>query len=172
MNYKFLAKNGLTLAIVLGLIGVAATLIPVFAGLTPFNELADSLGDDVTTLSQSKESGIFMYGVYVTFAFIVIAFGLALVLGVFGVVTNIKASKTALIGFAVLAILFIVLNVTANTNLSEDMTALINNPDYDMDGDIGIFKWVSAGINGTLILIGVAFASIVLLEIWNFFKNS
>lgn len=93
MNYKFLAKNGLTMAFVLGLLGIAATLIPVFSGLGPFNELADTLSDDVTKLSMSEESGIFNAGIYVSFALGFIAFGLAIVFGIFGTLTNLKASK-------------------------------------------------------------------------------
>ena len=53
MNYKFLAKNGLTLALVLGLLGVLATMIPVFGGLEAFNEVADTV--EVNELSQSKD---------------------------------------------------------------------------------------------------------------------
>ncbi len=172
MNYKFLAKNGLTLAFVLGLIGILATMIPVFSGLDAFNSVADTVGDDVTRLSMSEESGIFYSGIYVSFLFGIIAFGLAVLLGIFGVFTNLKASKYALIAFAVLAVLFIVLNATANTDLTPRMSEILNNPEYKVNGDLGIYKFISAGINGTLILMGVAFASMILLEIWNFFKNS
>ncbi|MEO1258222.1 MAG: hypothetical protein AAFZ15_05470 [Bacteroidota bacterium] len=172
MNYKFLAKNGLTLAIVLGLVGVLATLLPVFGGLEAFNELADSLGDNVNELSKSKQSGIFQYGIYVSMVFGAIAFGLAVLLGIIGTFTNIKASKTALIAFAVLAVLFIVLNATASTDMTERMQTAVNNPEYGVNGDLGIYKMISAGISGTLILLGVAFASMILMEIWNFFKNS
>ncbi len=172
MNYKFLAKNGLTLAFVLGLLGIAATLIPVLTGLGPFNELADTLSDDVTKLSMSEESGIFNAGIYVSFALGAIAFGLAIILGIIGVLTNLKASKVALISFAVMAVLFIVLNATASTELTPTMSEILNNPEYSVNGDLGIYKMVSAGINGTLILLGIAFASMVLMEVWNFFKNS
>lgn len=170
MNYKFLAKNGLTLALVLGLLGVLATMIPVFGGLEAFNEVADTV--EVNELSQSKESNIFMTGVYVTFVLGAIAFGLAILLGIIGTFSNLKASKTALIAFAVLAVLFIVLNATADTNLTEALQTAVNNPEYGVNGDLGIYKMISAGINGTLILMGVAFASMILMEIWNFFKNS
>lgn len=172
MNYKFLAKNGLTMAFVLGLLGIAATLIPVFAGLGPFNELADTLSDDVTKLSMSKESDIFKGGIYVSYALGIVAFGLAIVFGILGTLTNLKSSKTALISFAVLAVLFIILNATASTDLTPSMTEILNNPEYSVNGDLGIYKMISAGINGSIILMGIAFAAMILMEIWNFFKNS
>ena len=168
MNYKFLAKNGLTLAFLLGLIGILATMIPIFSGLGAF----EALNEDPNIRSAAPESSIFYAGIYVTFILGVIAFGLALVLSLFGLVTNLKESKFALISVAVLAVLFFVLNATASTDLTDAMTETINNPDYNINGDLGIYKWISAGISGTLILLGVAFASWALMEIWNFFKNS
>ena len=168
MNYKFLAKNGLTLAFVLGLIGILATLIPVFAGLEPF----EALDDDPNVRSVAPESSIFYTGIYVTFILAAIAFGLALLLSIFGVFTNLKNSKTGLIAFGVLAVLFIALSAMASTDVTPSMTSLLNNPDYGVNGDMGIYKWISAGINGTLILIAIAFVSMILMEIWNFFKNS
>ena len=165
MNYKFLAKNGLTLAFVLGLIGIIATLAPVLSGLDAFNGLADTINDDVTKLSMSEESGIFNTGIYVSWVLGAIAFGLAVIFGIFGVFTYLKESKFALIAFAVLAILFIVLNATASTSLTPEMSTILNNPDYEVNGDLGIYKMISAGINGTLILLGIAFASMILMEI-------
>lgn len=168
MNYKFLAKNGLTLAFVLGLIGILATMIPIFSGLEPF----EALSEDPNIRSVAPESSIFYAGIYVTFVLGVIAFGLAFLFSVIGVATNFKESKFALLAVAIIAILFFVLNATASTDLTPEMTALINTPDYNVNGDLGIFKWITAGINGTLVLLGIAFAAMILMEIWNFFKNS
>lgn len=168
MNYKFLAKNGLTLAFGLALIGILATLIPVLSGLEPFEALAD----DPNIRSASPESSIFYTGIYVTFVLAAIAFGLALLLGLLGVLTNLKNSKLALISVAVLAVLFIALNSMASTDLTPSMSTILNNPDYGVNGDLGTYKWISAGINGTLILTVFAFVAMILMEIWNFFKNS
>ncbi len=168
MNYKFLAKNGLSFAFALGLLGLLVTLVPVFMGIGPFNELAD----EPAVRSVAPEGDIFYYGIYVSFALGVLAFGAALVLGLVGVFSNLKASKMSLIAFAVLAILFFVLNATANTDLTPEMATIVNNPDYKVNGDMGIYKMVSAGINGTLILLVVAFASMIIMEFRNFFKNS
>jgi hypothetical protein len=52
------------------------------------------------------------------------------------------------------------------------MTEILNNPEYAVNGDLGIYKLISAGINGSIILMGIAFAAMILMEIWNFFKNS
>ncbi len=168
MNYKFLAKNGLSLAFGLGLLGLLATLIPVFAGLGPFNELAD----EPAVRSIAPEGDIFYYGIYVAFALGVLAFGAALVLGLIGVFSNLKASKMSLIAFGVLAVLFFVLNATASTDLTPEMASIVNNPDYGVVGDMSIYKLVSAGIHGTLILLAIAFASMIIMEFRNFFKNS
>ena len=172
MNYKFLAKNGLTLGLVLGLIGIAIMIIPVLTGIDSFNEVQATLGDNVNKLSQTKESNIFLYGIYAALGLIVIAFGLAIIFGIFGTLKNVKENKKALIGVGLLAVLFIALNAAANTNLGPEMTQIVNDPRYGIEGNISIYKWISAGITGTLILIAVAFAAMVILEIWNFFKNS
>ncbi len=168
MNYKFLAKNGLTIGFVVALVAIIIALIPVFTGLEPFEALAD----DPNLRSTSSESSIFYTGIYVTFVLAALAFGLALILSLVGVFSNIKAAKTGLIAFVVLLVLFFVLNSTASTDVTPEMSTILNNPDYDVNGDMGIYKWVSAGISGTLILVGIAFASMILMEIWNFFKNS
>ena len=168
MNYKFLAKNGLTISFVVALLAVIITLVPVFGGI----EALDGLADDPNIRSTSPESSIFYTGIYVTFVLAAVAFGLAILLSLFGVFTNLKAAKTGLIMFAVMAVLFFVLNSTASTDLTPEMSEILNNPDYEVNGDMGIYKWVSAGISGTLILTGLAFASMILMEIWNFFKNS
>ena len=168
MNYKFLAKNGLTISFVVALLAIIITLIPVFGGIEAF----DALADDPNIRSTSSESSIFKTGITVTFVLAAVAFGLAILLSLFGVFTNLKAAKTGLIMFAVMAVLFFVLNSTASTDLTPEMSEILNNPDYEVNGDLGIYKWVSAGISGTLILTGLAFASMILMEIWNFFKNS
>lgn len=168
MNYKFLAKNGLTLAFGLGLLGIAATMFPVMMGLEEFN----SLSEEVNVRSVAPEGEIFLSGIYTAFVLGLIAFGAALLLSLLGVFSNFKASKMGLITFGVLAVLFFALNATTNTDLTPEMTSLINHPDYDVNGDLGIYKWINAGINGSLILMVVAFLSMVVLEFWNFFKNS
>ncbi len=168
MNYKFLAKNGLNLAFGLAVIGILITLIPVFSGLGPFNELAD----EPNIRSVAEEGNIFKAGIYTAFGLGVLAFGLALVLSLVGVFSNLKASKMSLIAFAVLAILFFALYASTNTDLTPEMSLLLENPDYKMGDDLGKYKWISAGINGTLILMAIAFLSMIVMEFWNFFKNS
>ena len=172
MNYKFLAKHGVSLAFGLALIGIAIMIFPIMGGLEAFNNLPE----DVNQRAISKEGGIFGYGITVAIAFAIIAFGLALLFGIINVFTNFKDSKKFLIGLGVIVVLFIAMSAAASTDAGPRLMKTLLNPEYGLgDGvkfNTELFKRISGGINGTMLLCGVAIAAWILGEIWNFFKNA
>ena len=166
MNYNFLSRNGVSIALGIAVVAILIMAIPIFSGLEAF----DALPEDVNARAASKESGIFSAGLMVAIVLGCLAFALAILLSFFGIFKNFKAAKTGLISFAVLAVLFIVLYATTSTDISESMMATVNT--YSTKGDMSLYKLISGGINGTIILTVGAFVLMIVMEIWNFFKNS
>lgn len=166
MNYKFLSRNGVSVALGMAVVALLIMALPIFMGIDAFNELPE----DIKVRAASEEGNIFGAGLKVAIALGILAVALAILLSFFGMFKNFKEAKTGLISFAVLAVLFIILYSTTSIDISESMMETVNK--YSTKGDMGLYKLISGGINGTLILTVGAFILVILMEIWNFFKNS
>ncbi|MBK8564667.1 MAG: hypothetical protein IPN76_15370 [Saprospiraceae bacterium] len=101
MSYKFLAKNGPTLAFALFVVCVVMSLIPIIGGVSDFSNVP------VERQSYSPEGGIFLAGIYISVALLVIAIIVAILLSIFQVFSNPKASTKALISFGLVAVAFL-----------------------------------------------------------------
>lgn len=168
MNYKFLSKNGVLIAFGVAVVAILITFIPILGGL----EAYESLPDDVNVRAASEEGNIFSTGIMVSFILTVVAFGAAILLSIAGVFSNLKDSKKGLIAFLGLAVLFFIMYATASEEISPELAVTVNNPEYGVAGDMGIYKMISGGIAGTILLLIVSFVLMVAMEVWNFFKNA
>ena len=166
--YQLLAKKGQLFAIGLGVSVVALYLITVISGLS---SAGYSVSDDLVTVLKSNTGETFDFfdlGLQITIALIAIAVLVAVLFGLYQLLTNLKGSLTGLIGIAVIIGLFFALYSTANTDL-EQGNAIVNTlQKFDITDNIS--KIIEGSLKTTIIMAIIAIASMFLLEIYNMFK--
>ena len=79
MNYKFLSKNGPTLAFVLFVVCVVICIVPILSGLTEFSELP------AERQAYAEPSKIFLPGLYLTYGLLWVGVIVAIVLALLGI---------------------------------------------------------------------------------------
>ncbi len=161
MVYKFLSKRGTALGFGLFLLCLIITLIPVFAGLSDFNNVA------VEKQAYSSEGDIFLTGIYLSIGLMIIAAIAILFLSLFQVASDPKASMKAIISFVVVLVLFFIFYSMADVNGTGSLAQTIEK--FSISENIS--KTVGGGITLSVFLLVGAFVLTVLMEIWNFFKN-
>jgi hypothetical protein len=163
--YKFLVKNGQTIAFLLGVVIVAIFVVSIFSGLSAFDEYSDS----------KYETGIFDFGLYgAIFLIIVTAFAMV-GFGVFQILSNLKGSVKGLIGFGVLVVLYLVAYNTSNgdlNNLEPSIKGAIEKFESSGNGIItsGNLKFIGGSITTVGVLVAVAALAFIVAEIRNLFK--
>lgn len=164
--YKFLTKNGQSLALGLGVLVIAIFLISIYSG---FNSMGYDMSTDLNKLTDAEQSEIqfFNSGIGLTVALIIIAFALAFV--VFGIADLIKFPKNAIkfgIGAVGLVIIFYILYATSSFDTAGRMEML--NDRFAITESIS--KFISGGIKTTLGLLGFSILAVVVGELWSLFK--
>jgi hypothetical protein len=164
--YKFLTKNGQSLALGLGVLVIAIFLIGTYMG---FSKMGYDMSTDLNKLSDAEQADIqfFTPGIILTVAMIVVAFVLAFV--VFGITDLIKFPKTAIkfaIGFIGLIVVFYVLYATSSFDTAGKMELL--NEKFEITESIS--KFISGGIKTTLGLLAFSVLAVLAGEIWALFK--
>ena len=161
--YKYLIRNGVLIGFLLALLAIIIAVIPIFSGLDAFESVPEK------QQALSEEGGIFGVGIKVTQVLLIISIGLMVILGIVGIFKDFKASIKGVIGFAVLAVFFGIMYSMASTEVSGGSLAAAVGKFEISDS---IYKLVGGTIKGTIILLGLAIASVVAMEIWNFFKTA
>ena len=155
--YNLLGKYGQLFAFGLGLLITLIYLVSVFGGLDDFNML-------------SKEdrggTGIFDFGLKASIVLVIICVVIMLLFGLTQMFSNLKASMKSLIGFGIIALIFIITYSTATMETSGKIVHLFEKNDITEN----ISKLITAGIKTTLILGGLSLAIFALSEVRNFFK--
>lgn len=164
--YKFLTKNGQSLALGLGVLVIAIFLINIYTG---FNAANYDMSVDLNKLPDEEIAGIgfFDTGIFLTVCMIGIAFFLAFV--VFGLTDLIKFPKNAIKiggGLLVIGLIFFALYSTSSFD-EAGRFAKLNN---DFDITEGISKFISGGIKTTLGLLIFSGIALVVGELWSAFK--
>lgn len=109
--YQFLKKYGVAMGFGLGTVLALLTYVFILAGYPEFNPTEEEL----------YKLRIFDFGLYTTYALIVIAVLLVAVFTILYVAKNPKESVKGLIGFAVIAVLFVVTYSMGDGALSNDL---------------------------------------------------
>jgi len=164
--YKFLTKNGQTMALGLGVLVIAIFLISIYSG---FSSMGYDMSTDLNKLSDAEQAkiGFFDAGIGITVAMIIVAFVLAFV--IFGIFDLIKFPKNAIkfaIGVLGLAIVFYALYATSSFDSAGRMEML--NEKFQITESIS--KFISGGIKTTLGLLGFSVIAVVVGELWALFK--
>ena len=155
--YRFLTKNGTSVAFGIGLLAILLFLIPALAGIGEFNDLSR---DD------QYQTSIFDIGLSVTLFLIAACFVVALLFGVYQVATNPKGAIKMIIGLVVMVAAFFIFYTMSQPETSESMVATLSKFSISE----GISKYVSGAIYTVLALLGIASIAVVLSEIRNAFK--
>jgi len=165
--YKFLTKNGQLLAILLGVAVVAIFLITVFTGL---DGAGYSVGDDLNQIMKDAPEGekpafdFFNLGLGLTIGLIVIAFIAALIFGLWQLITSPKQSLKGILAVVAIAAIFFAFYSTGVAEVAKE--GLLDK--HGVSDNVS--KLISGGIWTTLMLLGGAFAIMILSEVRNLFK--
>ncbi len=164
--YKFLTKNGQTMALGLGVLVIAIFLISIYSG---FSSMGYDMSTDLNKLSDQEQAniGFFDAGIGITVAMIILAFALAFV--VFGIFDLIKFPKNAIkfaIGVIGLGVVFYALYATSSFDTAGRMEVL--NERFEITESIS--KFISGGIKTTLGLLGFSVLAVIAGELWALFK--
>lgn len=164
--YNFFTKRGQLFALILGVGVVAIYLFTVFGGLS---SAGYSTSDDLNAILKNNPDANFDFfnaGMYLTMALIAIAVGLALLFGLWQLITSPKSSLKIIIGVVALVVLFFVLS-----NMSEaETTGKIGELVQRFDVSEAASKYISGGLKTFFVLAGAAALLLVLGEIRNLFK--
>ena len=164
--YQLLAKKGQLFAILLGVLVVAIFLGSVLSGLSSGGY---SIGDDLNNIMKNNPDQTFSFfdiGLQLTIALVVIALIIAVLFGLYQLISAPKQSIKGIIGMAVIAALFFALYSSAGTDANSVIGGVIQK--FNISDNVS--KLISGGIMTTLILAGVSLASMVIFEIYNLFK--
>lgn len=164
--YKFLTKNGQSMALGLGVLVIAIFLISIYSG---FSSMGYDMSTDLNKLTDAEQAeiGFFNSGIALTVAMIVIAFVLAFV--VFGIFDLVKFPKNAIkfgIGLVGLIIVFYILYSTSSFDSVGRLETL--NERFEITESIS--KFISGGIKTTLGLLGFSVFAVIVGELWALFK--
>lgn len=163
--YNFLTKNGQTVALLLGILAIAIFLGSVFSGIS--SDPAIDLSTDLNKYDGKSDIAFFNPGLGITIGMVLLAAALAIV--VFGIINLIKFPKGAIkfgIGLVVLAAIFGGLYATSVMESAGKLGELHER--FSITENVS--KFISGGLKTTLGLAGVAFVSMVVLEVVNLFK--
>ena len=161
--YKFLTKNGQTVAFLLGVAIVVIFLLSVIGGMSTFDGLAKE---------DQYESTIFNFGLSGAIALVVIAAIAMVLFGLYQVVTNLKGSLMGIIGTAVLAGIFLVGYSMASGAVDPFIEGAVTKFREAGNGEISEsnLKFIGGGISTVGVLLAIAVGAFVISEIRNFFK--
>lgn len=164
--YKFLTKNGQSMALGLGVLVILIFLVSTYLG---FSSMGYDMSTDLNKLSDAEQADIqfFNPGIFLTVAMIAVAFVLAFI--VFGIADLIKFPKNAIkfaIGLIGLIVVFYILYATSSFDSAGRMETL--NERFEITESIS--KFISGGIKTTLGLLGFSILAVMVGEIWALFK--
>ena len=158
--YRFLTKNGQTLAFGLGAAVVVISLLIIFTNSGDFAAIADENNPN------RYDTGIFDFIMYASAALIVLCAIAAVLFGIYQVATNPKGAIKGLIGLALIVVLLVVLYSTADPNL--DMLAVQAKDGFFVEP--GESKFISGLIWTALAMAGGAVLALAVSEVISFFK--
>jgi hypothetical protein len=160
--YKFLTKNGQTLAFGLGVLITVIFLGGVLSGSSEFAMMSKE---------DQAQTGIFNFGLASSIFLIIVAVILLLGFGLWHIATDLKGSVKGLIGFGILLAVFFITYATASTEVTPYIQGAIDK--FQENGSIftdNNLKFISGGISTAGVLVAVAALAFVFSEVRNFFK--
>ncbi len=160
--YKFLTKNGQTLAFGLGALVILIFLATVVMGAGDFSALPDE---------EKYQTGIFNFGLVGAIVLVILTLIILVAFGVLHIFDDFKGSIKGLIGFGILALVFIIAYSTASGEPSPYIKNAMDK--WAESGSIitpNNLKFISGGITTAVVLVFGAGLAFIFSEVRNFFK--
>lgn len=155
--YKFLTRNGQTVAFGVGLLIVLIAIALIIGGVEEFSAIPD---DDLSRY----QTTIFNFGLYASIGLVILCFVAAVLFGVYQLATNPKGALKGIIGLAVVVLLFFIIYSSADANLE----MLDRLEDFNVSPTAS--QMITGGIATALILAAIATLAGVVGELVNFFR--
>lgn len=164
--YKLLTDKGQLFALILALICIAIFFGTVLSGI---GSAGYSVSDDLNQIMKNNPGADFSFfntGIGLVMILIIITFVIAVLFGLFQIITSPKSSmKGIIIAIALLAMFFITYSMGAS-----DTTGPIAATLQKFNVSETISKMISGGITTTAILTALAGVLVIVLELFNFSK--
>lgn len=160
--YKYLTKNGQTLAFGLGMLITVIFLGIVFSGAGEFSALP---------VEEQRQSGLFNFGLVSSIILVIVTVIALVFFGVAEIFSNFKSSVKGLIGFGILLAVFFIAFSTASSEPTPYIQGAIDK--WMETGSAitpGNLKFISGGITTALIMVVTAAVAFVFSEVRNLFK--
>jgi hypothetical protein len=163
--YNYLEKSGDAIAVGLGMLCIVIFIIGIITG---FSSSGYDMSTDLTTIEDKSEINFFNSGLVITIALGVLCVILMFV-GIFwDLFRNFKTGSKFLIGFGVLIVVFFILYSTSSHDSGGRFDAYWSKDPFYITESLS--KFISAGLYSLVAMSALAFLSIVVFEIRNFFK--
>lgn len=160
--YKFLSKNGTNVAFLAVVVVFLLAVVPIISGYSAFALLPTE------KQAFSEEGQMFNLGIYLSIALLILIIGVTLVFSIWQIISNPKSSIKGLIGFGVIAVLFLALYAITSTDVAGNLATTVQ--EFKITDNL--LKVIGGGIQLSLVMLIGLVALAVILEIWNYFKNS
>lgn len=156
--YKFLAKNGQTIAFGLGIFITAIFLFTVFGGIEEF---------DMKDKEQQYQTTIFDSGFWSVIVLTILCFAAAVLFGLGQMISSPKGALKGIIGIAALAGIFFI--IYSSVDPSMDSAGVLKEVE-NFDVSDKASKFISGALITTIVLSLLALATFVVFEVINLFK--
>jgi len=174
--YKLLTSKGQLFAIVLGLLSILLAFSGVFGLGSKFAADADLVdvlrkgvgenADEAAIGMRESLLDMFTMNTVVPVALIGIALILAILFGLFGIISNPKGSMKIILGMGLLLALFFIFSTTSGAETSGSLAALAEK--FNISD--GVSAYISGGIKTAMLASVVAFFGAIIMEVLNIFK--
>jgi hypothetical protein len=172
--YNFLSKNGQTIATVIGaiivvvFIAIAMGSVPEGLGPDTFKENDVPLPTEAK-LAKLEEIKSFDFGLYATYALLAFAVAAAVILSLIYFVTNFSLQTVkGMLPVLVLLVIFFIVYSSYNPDTSDVYQVLAARKKYDVG--VSESQLVSGALTTSIVALGGAVVSLVVMEVLNFFK--
>ncbi len=167
--YSFLNKYGQALAFGIGVLITVIFLAAIFSADSSTLDLL--LQNDKTP--EAYETSIFDFGIWISLALTVLAFVVAVIFGIAQMASNPKGSLKGIAGLvALVVIMFVAYSMASGEANDPEIVNAINKFETSQEATItsGNLKFISGSIVTALIMMALAFLTLIVFGIRSIFK--
>jgi len=164
--YTLLAKKGQLFSIILGVVVIAIYFISVFTGL---NSSGYTVSDDLNQIMKNnpdQEFSFFNAGLMITLILVVVAAVIALLFGIWQLVSTPKNSIKAIVFVGAILAVFFAMYTMADSDLDGPISLTLQK--FNVGEQVS--RLISGGLWSSIILAVLALGSMVVFEVYNLFK--
>jgi uncharacterized BrkB/YihY/UPF0761 family membrane protein len=167
--YTFLNKYGQALAFGIGVLITVIFLASIFSADETTLEMLQA--NDKT--AETYETGIFNFGISISLILVALSFAVAIIFGIVQMASNPKGSLKGIAGLiGLVLIMFIGYSMASGEVTDPEIANAINKFETSQEATIseGNLKFITASIVTALVMLGLAFLTLVVFGIRGIFK--